>query len=82
MTNIMQKRFEDALKKLTADLEMKSSQRVELKERQQLKKAGILMDTIEDTDPDNAGLNDSGREGNDDDADLFGDESDVGMNIA
>jgi len=78
----MQKRFEDALKKLTADLEMKSSQRIELKERQQLQKAGILMDTIEDTDPDNAGLNDSGREGNDDDADLFGNESDVGMNIA
>lgn len=78
MTNIAQKRFEDALKKLTADLEMKSSQRDELKERQQLKKAGILMDTVEDTDPDNVG----GRDGNDDDADLFGDESDVGMNIA
>jgi transcription initiation factor TFIID subunit 7 len=55
MTNIVQKRFEDALKKLTADLEMKSSQRDELKERQQLKKAGILMDTVEDTDPDNVG---------------------------
>lgn len=82
MTNMVQKRFEDALKKLTADLEMKSSQRDELKERQQLKKAGILMDTVEDTDPDNlGGLNDSGRDGNDD-ADLFGDESDVGMNIA
>jgi len=57
---------------------MKSSQRDELKERQQLKKAGILMDTVEDTDPDNVG----GRDVNDDDADLFGDESDVGMNIA
>ena len=58
---------------------MKSSQRDELKERQQLKKAGIMMDTVEDTDPDNVGHNGNGRDGNDDDADLFGDESDVGL---
>lgn len=36
----LQRRFEDALKKLTTDLEMKLSQRDELKEQQRLKKAG------------------------------------------
>ncbi|KAJ7632812.1 TAFII55 protein conserved region-domain-containing protein [Roridomyces roridus] len=38
---LIKKRFEDALKKLTADLEMKRAQRDELKERQRMEKEGI-----------------------------------------
>ncbi|KAF8077823.1 TAFII55 protein conserved region-domain-containing protein [Lyophyllum atratum] len=67
---LIKKRFEDALKKLTADLEMKLSQRDEMKEKQRMKKEGILMDA--DTDPDDLEP--------DDDGDLFGSDSEaVGM---
>lgn len=38
------KRFEDALKKLTVDLEMKLAQRDEMKEKQRLKKEGDIPD--------------------------------------
>ncbi|KAF8969845.1 TAFII55 protein conserved region-domain-containing protein [Flammula alnicola] len=76
---LIRKRFEDALKKLTADLEMKTSQRDELKERQRMKKEGITMDTVEDTDPDNVGNDDDDGDGGDDEGDLFGDDS--GMDI-
>ncbi|KAF8798161.1 hypothetical protein BYT27DRAFT_7228749 [Phlegmacium glaucopus] len=66
---LIRKRFEDALKKLTADLEMKLAQRDELKEKQRLKKEGITIDAAEDIDFDNAG-----RDGDiEDDEDLFGD---------
>lgn len=75
--NNNQKRFEDALKKLTADLEMKTSQRDELKERQRMKKEGISMDVIDDTDHDNLG-NDDGDDAGDEEGDLFGDS---GMDI-
>lgn len=63
-----QKRFEDALKKLAADLEMKEAQREELNEKQRLKKEGIVMNGGEDTDPETAGDQDV-RARNDD---LFG----------
>ncbi|KAF8201553.1 TAFII55 protein conserved region-domain-containing protein [Pholiota molesta] len=74
---LIRKRFEDALKKLTADLEMKTSQRDELKERQRMKKEGISMDVIDDTDHDNLG-NDDGDDAGDEEGDLFGDS---GMDI-
>ena len=65
----MQRRFEDALKKLNADLELKLAQMEELKEKLRLKKEGISIDT-----PDNQ---DAGQVGSDDD--LFGgDEMDIG----
>ncbi|KAJ3510284.1 hypothetical protein NLJ89_g4767 [Agrocybe chaxingu] len=70
---LIRRRFEDALKKLTADLEMKVAQRDELKEKQRLKKEGITMDVVEDTDPDNGGIEDGGDGA--DDGDLFGDDS-------
>ncbi|KAG5634620.1 hypothetical protein H0H81_001368 [Sphagnurus paluster] len=68
---LIKKRFEDALKKLTADLEMKLAQRDEMKEKQRMKKEGIAMDA--DTDPD-GGIND-GQDADleaEQDADLFG----------
>ncbi|PPQ89125.1 LOW QUALITY PROTEIN: hypothetical protein CVT25_006497 [Psilocybe cyanescens] len=75
---LIRKRFEDALKKLTVDLEMKSAQRDELKERQRMKKEGIPIEAVEDTDPDNAG---HGPDGGGDDGDgLFGDDSEMDMN--
>ncbi|KDR73499.1 hypothetical protein GALMADRAFT_251208 [Galerina marginata CBS 339.88] len=77
---LIRKRFEDALKKLTADLEMKTVQRDELKERQRLKKEGITMDTVEDTDPDMIGNGGEGG-GGDDEGDLFGDDSEMEMDI-
>ena len=50
----LQRRFEDALKKLTADLEMKIAQRDELKEKQRLQKEGV-MGEVDDTDQDQDG---------------------------
>jgi len=46
---LIKKRFEDAFKKLSADLEMKRAQRDEMKERQRRKKEGIV---AEDPDTD------------------------------
>lgn len=66
-----QRRFEDALKKLTADLEMKLAQRDELKEQQRRKKEGVVPgdelhegDADPDADPDGGGGDD----------DLFGED--------
>jgi transcription initiation factor TFIID subunit 7 len=61
---VFQKRFEDALKKLDADLEMKLAQRDGLKEKNRLRKEGISVD-------DAANGNDDGEIASDDD--LFGD---------
>lgn len=63
-----QKRFEDALKKLTADLEMKRAQRDELKERQRMEKEGITND-LDNADEE---ANEGGAD-DEDDGDLFGD---------
>ncbi|KAK2466795.1 hypothetical protein APHAL10511_001053 [Amanita phalloides] len=48
---LIKRRFEDALKKLTADLEMKIAQRDELKEKQRLQKEGVIGEA-DDTDQD------------------------------
>ena len=61
----MQKRFEDALKKLTADLDMKVAQRDEMKEQQRMKKEGILPEDP-DTDPESGE-----REVENDEGDLY-----------
>jgi len=53
---LIKKRFEDALKKLTADLEMKQAQRDEMKEKQRMRKEGILLDD----DTPEGGVNDEG----------------------
>lgn len=52
-------------------MEMKTSQRDELKERQRMKKEGIMMEAVDDTDHDNLG-NDA-DDGGEDEGDLFGD---------
>ncbi|KII88371.1 hypothetical protein PLICRDRAFT_41538 [Plicaturopsis crispa FD-325 SS-3] len=65
---LIRKRFEDALKKLSADLDMKMAQRDEIKEKQRMKKAGIAMDDA-DTDQDAVGNDGDGAEA---DAELFG----------
>jgi len=74
----LQRRFEDALKKLTTDLEMKLSQRDELKEQQRLKKAGVVPgdDMNEEGDADA----DAGGGG----VDLFGEEEEEesGMDVS
>ena len=63
-----QKRFEDALKKLTADLEMKQAQRDEMKEKQRLRKEGIVLDAGTPDGGANEGDGDLEPEGDD----LFG----------
>ncbi|KAJ7343285.1 TAFII55 protein conserved region-domain-containing protein [Mycena albidolilacea] len=67
---LIKKRFEDALKKLTADLEMKREQRDELKERQRMQQEGIT----NDLDNADGGVSEPGAEGEGDDGDLFGDD--------
>ncbi|KAJ3544086.1 hypothetical protein NMY22_g2915 [Coprinellus aureogranulatus] len=75
---LIRKRFEDALKKLTVDLEMKRSQRDEMREKQRLKKEGIQPDAG-DSEGDHGG---GDGEDADEDEGLFGpDEGDVGMDI-
>ncbi|KAF9526997.1 TAFII55 protein conserved region-domain-containing protein [Crepidotus variabilis] len=63
---LIRKRFEDALKKLNADLELKLAQRDELKEKQRLKKEGISTDPTHN--------NQNGQNASDEEDDLFGDE--------
>ncbi|KAM6500392.1 TAFII55 protein conserved region domain containing protein [Amanita muscaria] len=69
---LIKKRFEDALKKLAADLEMKKAQRDELKEKQRLQKEGVVageVDTDHDTHHDAAdGMDDENLFGSDDPA--------------
>ncbi|PPQ63050.1 hypothetical protein CVT24_005905 [Panaeolus cyanescens] len=69
---LIKKRFEDALRKLKADLEMKLAQREELKEKQRLEREGLSAEATY-TDGENAG-----NEGDldEDDGDLFGDNDD------
>ncbi|KAF8892460.1 TAFII55 protein conserved region-domain-containing protein [Infundibulicybe gibba] len=69
---LIRRRFEDALKKLTADLEMKLAQRDEMKEKQRLKKEGIIPEGDHETDPEGVG-NEADGEAEADEADgLFG----------
>ena len=68
----IQRRFEDALKKLQADLDTKMAQRDEMKENSRLRKEGINPSTV-------AGGNDADDFGGEDD-DLFG-EGPEGMEI-
>ncbi|KAG6860932.1 hypothetical protein C0995_005887 [Termitomyces sp. Mi166 len=78
---LIKKRFEDALKKLTADLEMKLAQRDELKEKQRIRKEGLIMMDA-DTDPEGGAA-----DGHDDTDvqevdDLFGsDDRPIGMDL-
>lgn len=59
---MLQRRFEDALKKLTNDLEAKLAQREEFDEMQRMRKEGLSME--------NDGDNESGNE----DVDMDGDD--------
>ena len=68
----MQRRFEDALKKLQADLDMKLAQRDEMKEQQRLKKEGVAPEDA-DTEGGNEGEGEDGAD------DLFGDDQDAGL---
>ncbi|KAG6918118.1 hypothetical protein DXG01_016306 [Tephrocybe rancida] len=72
---LIKKRFEDALKKLTVDLEMKLAQRDELKEKQRMMKEGIA---TMDPDTDFEGGAADGHDIAEDD-DLFGDDQPEGM---
>ncbi|KIJ69018.1 hypothetical protein HYDPIDRAFT_172514 [Hydnomerulius pinastri MD-312] len=75
---LIKKRFEDALKKLSADLDMKRAQRDEMKERQRLKKEGIAPEDP-DTDPEGAAQDEVDAEDNA--ADLFGSDDPAAMDI-
>jgi len=79
---LIKKRFEDALKKLSADLEMKRAQRDEMKERQRRKKEGIAVedpDTDAEVCPnDEVEARDNAAQG---DADLFGSDDPNAMDI-
>ncbi|TFK76340.1 hypothetical protein BDN72DRAFT_755805 [Pluteus cervinus] len=76
---LIRKRFEDALKKLTADLEMKLAQRDDMKEQQRLRKEGVNPDPDRDTDPE-GGVQGGDAEDDGDDG-LFGSD-DAGPGIA
>ncbi|KAJ3906416.1 TAFII55 protein conserved region-domain-containing protein [Lentinula edodes] len=77
---LIRKRFEDALKKLTSDLEMKLAQRDELQEKQRMEDEGIVVNNVggggdsdfEEVEVD-GGSGQLGQLGPEDD-DLFGDE--------
>ena len=73
---LLQRRFEDALKKLQADLDMKLAQRDEIKEKQRMRKEGIVPEEG-DTD----GVNEVDGEDGDDEDDLFGDEPETAMDV-
>ncbi|THH33888.1 hypothetical protein EUX98_g294 [Antrodiella citrinella] len=68
---LIRRRFEDALKKLQADLDMKLAQRDELKEKQRMIKEGI---TQEDADTEGANEDADVEDGAGGDDGLFGDE--------
>ncbi|KAG6851256.1 hypothetical protein H0H93_011692 [Arthromyces matolae] len=74
---LIKKRFEDALKKLTADLEMKLAQRDELKEMQRLKKEGLT--TIGPDTDDEGGVDDGPNENVPEGEDLFGSEDEMDL---
>ncbi|KAG6332674.1 hypothetical protein ID866_6419 [Astraeus odoratus] len=75
------KRFEDALKKLSADLEMKRAQRDEIKERQLRKKEGIAVGDV-DTDPEGPAQDGADADDNEaQDGDLFGSDDPTAMDI-
>ncbi|KAI0748104.1 TAFII55 protein conserved region-domain-containing protein [Daedaleopsis nitida] len=67
---LIKRRFEDALKKLQADLDTKMAQRDEMKENARLRKAGITPGAVA------AGGNDADDSGADDNDDLFGEGPD------
>lgn len=73
-----QRRFDDALKKLQADLDMKMAQRDEMKEQQRLRKEGVI--------PGGAGgggqdADDEDAEEEEDEGDLFGQDPGNAMEI-
>ncbi|KAK1232051.1 hypothetical protein PQX77_004810 [Marasmius sp. AFHP31] len=73
---LIRKRFEDALKKLTTDLEMKLAQRDELTEQQRMKKEGIPLDRDPDSDSEAAEDGDAQEGRPIEDDDLFGGDRD------
>ncbi|KAJ7047008.1 TAFII55 protein conserved region-domain-containing protein [Mycena alexandri] len=77
---LIKKRFEDALKKLTADLEMKLAQRDELKERQRMEKEGIANE-LDNDNPDEEVNQDPPESGGEDDGNLFGSDTEIPMDL-
>lgn len=73
---LIKKRFEDALRKLSADLEMKVAQRDEMKERQRRKREGIAPEDP-DTDPEGPTQEDVDQTM----GDLFGSDDHAAMDI-
>jgi len=74
---LIKRRFEDALRKLKADFDMKLSQREQMKEQQRLKKDGMSLEDP-DTDPEAGGL---GGQEEIEEGDLFGPEEPEMMDI-
>ncbi|KAJ7097740.1 TAFII55 protein conserved region-domain-containing protein [Mycena belliarum] len=74
---LIKKRFEDALKKLTADLEMKLAQRDELKERQRMQKEGISELDIPEEE-----VNEGEPAGEGDGDDLFGSDTEMQIDVS
>ncbi|KAG1756648.1 TAFII55 protein conserved region-domain-containing protein [Suillus paluster] len=75
---LIKKRFEDALRKLSADLEMKVAQRDEMKERQRRKREGIAP---EDPDTDVEGATQEEVDVAETMGDLFGSDDHTAMDI-
>lgn len=74
---LIQKRYEDALRKLTSDLEMKLAQREEMQEMQRLQQEGISADRESDSDGEEANVTVGAPvavASADPEEDLFGDE--------
>ncbi|TFY56903.1 hypothetical protein EVJ58_g7353 [Rhodofomes roseus] len=74
---LIKRRFEDALRKLQADLDMKLAQRDELKEKQRMRKEGVVP---EEGDTDGI-IEKDGEDGEEEEDDLFGDEPGAPMDI-
>ncbi|KAI0928684.1 hypothetical protein AcW1_005862 [Taiwanofungus camphoratus] len=74
---LIRRRFEDALKKLQADLDMKLAQRDEMKEKQRMRKEGLV---AEDADTE-GGIDGDGEDGAEAEDDLFGDDPSAGMDV-
>ncbi|KAF7793165.1 hypothetical protein EIP86_004274 [Pleurotus ostreatoroseus] len=74
---LIRRRFEEALRKLQADLDTKRAQRDELKEKRRLQKEGKAPDGGDDGDDEDEGEDDNALQGDD----LFGESQEVGMDI-
>ncbi|KAJ7063466.1 TAFII55 protein conserved region-domain-containing protein [Mycena amicta] len=74
---LIKKRFEDALKKLNADLEMKQAQREEIRERQRMEQEGVTENDMDNNADDDEAHQGEDAEQGEADGDLFGSDTEM-----